>query len=147
MEENKEIKKETKHKEDKKCKEKDELIKTLQDKVNELNAYLRERLYKYKDVAINSNSNCIPHILNISILKRNSNDIQKYFSDNDIFLSTKTACSTNSDLSLNVFEITKDEERSKSSIRISLSYLTTKKEIDTFLNVLSNYLGEQNENN
>lgn len=114
--------------------------------VLELNKYLKTSLEKYKDVVVNSNEKCIPHILNISILGRKSNETQKFFSDNDIYLSTKTACSSDGDMSLNVFDLTKDEQRSKSSIRISLSYLTTKEEIDEFLEKLSIYLGEKYEN-
>jgi cysteine desulfurase len=121
----------------------DEIYNNLDENINqvlELNKYIKNKLNKYNNIKINSNNSCIPHILNISILGKKSNEIQKYFSDNDIYISTKTACSSDNELSLAVFNLTKDEERSKSSIRISLSYLTTKEEIDIFIEKLDLYL-------
>ena len=53
----------------------------------------------------------------------------------DIYVSTKTACST-SDISDAVYAITGSEEKAKTSIRISISYLTTKEDIDKFLDIL-----------
>ena len=53
--------------------------------------------------------------------------------NDDIYISTQSACSASNNISKAVFSVTNDEERSKSSIRISLSYLTTKDEIDKFL--------------
>ena len=51
----------------------------------------------------------------------------------DIYVSTQSACSANTTISKAVLNLTNDEERAKSSIRVSLSYLTTKNEIDKFL--------------
>ena len=51
----------------------------------------------------------------------------------DIYISTQSACSSTNTESKAVFSLTKDEKRSKSSIRISISYVTTKEEIDLFI--------------
>ena len=59
----------------------------------------------------------------------------------DIYVSTQTACSTGN-ISKAVYAITKNEEYATHSIRISLSFLTTKKEIDTFVNVLNQKIKE-----
>ena len=48
----------------------------------------------------------------------------------NVYVSTKSACSDEDSLSESVLNLTNDKERAKSSIRISLSYLTTKEEID-----------------
>ena len=53
----------------------------------------------------------------------------------DIYISTKTACSSDNSLSLSVLTKTKDSELAKSSIRVSLSYLTTNEEVDEFIKV------------
>ena len=50
----------------------------------------------------------------------------------DIFISTQSACST-STISRAVLELTKDEDKAEHSLRISLSGLTTKEEVDAFL--------------
>ena len=52
----------------------------------------------------------------------------------EIYISTKTACSDKEDESLSVFELTKDHTLASSSIRISLSYLTEKEDLDKFIN-------------
>ena len=101
--------------------------------VKNLNIYLKNNLEKFKDVYINSNSFSIPHILNISVVGVKSETMMHALEEYDIYISTKTACSDKNDYSENVYELTKDMARSKSSLRISISYLTTKDEIDKFL--------------
>ena len=60
-------------------------------------------------------------------------------SNKGIYISTKSACSSKSkDYSTSVYEITKDENISKNSLRISLSHLTTKEELDVFVKELKN---------
>lgn len=103
--------------------------------VLELNKYLREKLKDNEDIHINSPISAIPHILNISIKNIKPETMQHALEEEDIYVSTNTACST-SKKSIAVYELTKDEDYATHSIRISLSYLTTKEEIDTFLKVL-----------
>ena len=101
--------------------------------VLELNNCLKDKLSKYDKVRINSNDVCIPHILNISILGVKPETMLHALENYDIYVSTQSACSANTSLSKAVLNLTNDEERAKSSIRVSLSYLTTKEEIDKFL--------------
>ena len=56
--------------------------------------------------------------------------------EHDIYVSTQTACSTGN-YSQAVYSVTRDKEKAGRSIRISLSYLTTKAEIDIFIEVFS----------
>lgn len=95
-----------------------------------------------KGIEVNSVNN-IPHILNFSIVGKSSEEVKAYFSDNDIYISSKSACSSNSSMSSSVFLITGDEEKAKSSIRVSLSYKTTMEEVEKFISVLSKYLEEK----
>ena len=106
--------------------------------IKELNNYLKDNLQEFSDVYINSNDNCIPHILNISIVGIKSETIMHALEEEDIYVSTKSACSDINSKSESVYYLTNDIERSKSSIRISISYLTTKNEIDKFLEVFKN---------
>ncbi|NLL45055.1 MAG: cysteine desulfurase [Mollicutes bacterium] len=101
--------------------------------VKELNDYLREKLSKYKDIVINSNQYSIPHILNISVLGVKPETFLHALEEYDIYISTQSACSSETSISKAVYALTKDDNISSSSLRISLSYLTTKEEIDTFL--------------
>ncbi len=112
--------------------------------VKNLNDELVNRFKKYSNVKINSTDKSIPHILNISILGYQSKEIQKYFADHDIYISTKTACSLNEDYSLSVFELYHDIDRASSSIRISISYKTSIKDIDKFVSVLEKLNNESN---
>lgn len=101
--------------------------------VKELNSYLKEKLSHYDLVRINSNDYCIPHILNISVLNVKPETMQHALEEYDIYISTKTACSSKENISRAVLALTNDKERAASSVRISLSYLTTKEECDEFL--------------
>ena len=102
--------------------------------IKDLNSYLREELSKYEDVYINSNNYSIPHILNISILGIKPETMLHALEEKDIYISTQSACSSGN-TSLSVMSITNDVERAKSSIRISLSSLTTMEEVKYFLSV------------
>lgn len=101
--------------------------------VKVLNDYLKENLSHYDLVRINSNDYCIPHILNISVLNVKPETMQHALEEYDIYISTKTACSSKENISRAVLALTNDKERAASSVRISLSYLTTKEECDEFL--------------
>ena len=100
--------------------------------VEELNKDLRDFFSNIDGVVINSNCYCSPYILNISILGIKPETILHALEEKDIYISTQTACSSNSNFSKGILTLTRDEERAKSSVRISLSYLTTKEELDTF---------------
>ncbi|MBQ1813089.1 MAG: cysteine desulfurase [Bacilli bacterium] len=103
------------------------------DHVLELNKYLKDNLKKYGNVFINSNDYSIPHILNISVIGVKPETMLHALEEYEIYISTQSACSSSNTVSKAVLNLTHNEERAKSSIRISISYLTTKKEIDLFL--------------
>ena len=104
--------------------------------VSGLNERLINGLKNIDGVIINSNEKCLPHIVNISIIGIKPETMLHALEEDEIYISTKTACSSLDDLSLGVYEVTKDEERAKSSIRISISHLTKSNEIDFFLEKL-----------
>ena len=101
--------------------------------VQTLNDYLKVKLSIYKDVYINSNEKCIPHILNISINGIKAETFLHALESYEVYVSTKSACSDETSLSETVLQLIKDKERASSSIRISLSHLTTKEEIDQLI--------------
>ena len=98
-----------------------------------LNEYLKEQLVKYPGVVINSNDKCLPHILNLSVRGVEPSLLQHVLEEDDIYISTQTACSMTDTASKAVFALTNDQELALTSVRISLSYLTTKEELDQFI--------------
>ena len=100
--------------------------------ITNLNKKIKEKLKEYADVYINSTNDSIPHILNISVIGIKPETMLHALEQDDIYISTQSACSTG-DISLPVMSITNDKKRASSSIRISISRKTTEEEINTFL--------------
>ena len=101
--------------------------------VKSLNEKLINGLKTIDGVTINSGVSNLPHIVNISILGVKPETMLHALEEDEIYISTKTACSSTDAISLGVYTLTKNEELAKSSIRISLSHLTKTSDIDTFL--------------
>ena len=102
--------------------------------VLELNKYLKEKLQSYSEVRINSNDYSIPHILNFSVLGVKPETMLHALEEDGVYISTQSACSTGAS-SKAVLALTNDEKRANSSIRVSISKITTKEEIDKFIEV------------
>ena len=116
----------------------DEKVKRVQ----EIHDYLLEKL-EGLPVQINSNEYCLPNMVNLSFEHIKPETMQHALEEYDIFVSTQTACSTG-DYSRAVYAVTHDKERASHSIRISLSYKTTKDEINTFVDAFSLLLTKLN---
>lgn len=101
--------------------------------VKELNCYLRDALKKYDKVFINSNESSIPFILNISVIGIKPETLLHALEEDEIYISTQSACSSNTTISKVVKLLTGSDERASSSVRISISSLTTREEIDILL--------------
>ena len=99
---------------------------------------LKKSLENKKDVYINSNEFCIPHILNISVKGIKAETFMHALEEYDVYVSTKTACSDEDSYSESVYDLTNDMDLAKSSIRISLSHLTTNEEIEKFIEIFNN---------
>lgn len=118
--------------------------------VDKLNKKIRKALTKYNNISINSPKNALPHILNISFKGSKAETVQRLFEEEEIYISTQTACSSKDTYSRVVFSLTNDMEAASSSVRISLSYKTTEEEIEKFLKTLDKIykkLEKLNENN
>ena len=109
-----------------------------QKHVEELNKYLVKELSKL-DIYINSNEYSISNIVNISLKNIKSETMLHALEQDNIYISTQTACSS-SDYSLSVYELTKDKEKATNSLRISISHLTTKQDIDKFIKIFKEKL-------
>lgn len=90
-------------------------------------------LETYGGVIINSTDNSIPHVLNFSIPNIKSETFLHALETDNVFISTKSACSKEDTMSKAVYALTKKEDLANHSLRISLSHLTTDKDIETFM--------------
>jgi len=109
------------------------ILDGLDDKykyIDSLNELIKNNLPD--GVFINSNEYCIPNILNLSVIGIKPETMLHALEEHDIYISTQTACSTGT-ISKSVYALTKDEQRAKSSIRISLSHLTSEDDIKYFI--------------
>jgi cysteine desulfurase len=66
--------------------------------------------------------------------------------EKEIYVSTKTSCCPPESPSKLVYALTKDKQLATSSIRVSLSHLTTKEEINIFLKGLDECIEELRNN-
>jgi cysteine desulfurase len=107
--------------------------------VSKLHDLLIKDLKSIPGVVINSNKYSVPQIINISIPGHKAETMLHALEAKDIYISTKTACTT-SNLSSSVMALTKDKNLALSSLRISISYLTTEEEIKTFSKVFKEEL-------
>ena len=108
--------------------------------VRELKEYLIDKIKDF-DITINSNDYCLPHMVNISLHGIKSEVMLHALEEKEIFISTQTACSVGN-YSKAVFAITHDKDLASSSLRISLSYLTTKEELDIFVEVFEDAISK-----
>ena len=100
--------------------------------IRRLNAKMVEELRKYDGVEINQTKICIPHILNISLKNIKAETFLHALEEYEIYISTNTACASG-ELSTSVMALYNDRKRASSTLRISLSHLTTIDEVNKFL--------------
>lgn len=110
-------------------------VKRNYEYITKLNKKICDKLKEYPLVHINSTENSIPHTINFSLRKIKPETFIHALDENEIYISTKSACSSANSMSNSVYAVTKDEEIANHSLRISLSYLTTEEEIDKFLSI------------
>lgn len=106
------------------------------EQVKQSNNKIRKILNNYELIKINSPINAIPHILNISILGVKPETMLHALEKEDIYVSTQSACSSNNAKSAAVYAVTHDTLAAKSSLRISLSSMTTEEDIEKLENAL-----------
>ena len=105
-------------------------------KVEDLQNYLKDNLKSLPNIIINQSKSSIPHILNISVLNYKPETFLHYLEQDKIYISTKSACSTTNSYSKSVYALTNDKHLAETSVRISISHLTTKEELDKVINLI-----------
>ncbi len=116
-----------------------ECLKDELEKMRSVRAYLTDKLSQMNGVSLNLPDTPAPHILNIEVKGIRSETTLHYLSSKGIFVSSGSACSSNSSkghsraltsFGLKPYQI-------DSAIRISLSPQNTIEEADTFIEVLA----------
>lgn len=101
--------------------------------VEKLNKMVIDEFSTMKNIFINSNEKCLAYTINFSTDIVKPETFMHSLEMFDIYISTKSACASNSSLSKEVFALTNDDSKAKNSLRVSLSYKTTVEEIEYFL--------------
>ena len=114
--------------------------------VLELKKYTIELIEKnIEDILINSKAdeNFSPYILNISIRDTRGEVLLHYLEQEEIYISTASACSSNGTKKSQVLKaIGLDDKEIEGTIRICFSYENTKEDIDIFVEALDKSVAE-----
>ncbi len=111
--------------------------------VEKINEKIKCAIEKYEGVVINSTKYSIPQILNISLENIKSETFIRAMDVKEVYLSTNTACSSG-DLSTSILALYNDKKRASSTIRISLSHITSLDEVNRFLNIFDEVYNKLN---
>lgn len=103
--------------------------------IKSLNDYLLSNIIKYDNVHINSTDNSLPHVINFSIKGIKPETFVHALEEKEIYISTKSACSSNDSMSSSVYAVTKNKDYAMNSLRISFSYMNNIDEVKEFLSV------------
>ncbi|MDP3728748.1 MAG: cysteine desulfurase family protein [bacterium] len=99
--------------------------------IDKKKTYLIKKLKEILNIKINTPEKSICNVVNLSIKGVNGETLVRHLSEQGIYISTGSACSSGTIEASHVLKaMGLTEEQARSSIRVSLSKNTTKKEID-----------------
>jgi cysteine desulfurase len=115
-----------------------ERSKEGREHLQHLKKLLFNELSNIEGIKINTPMECsAPHIFNFSVLETKPEVIIHALEEKDIYISTKSACSSKeSGASRVLLAMGMSESRAASAVRVSMSFDTTTEEILTFIKVL-----------
>ena len=111
------------------------LLEERNKHITKLNNIIISKLKEYKNVHINNTDKSIPHTINFSIKGVKSDLFASKLNENKVMISTKTSCCPLNTPSKLVYALTKDKQLASTSLRVSISHLTTEDEVNIFLNI------------
>jgi len=88
------------------------------------------------EVCVNGGREPAPHIINLSLPGIDTEYLAALLDADGIAVSTRSACETDSVQSRAVFALTKDEERARSTLRVSFGPSTTPQELEMLASAL-----------
>ena len=112
--------------------------------ITSLKNIVMDNLKEINGVVMNSTINSIPSTINFSIKGVISTDLVKMLGEKDVYISSKASCCPENSPSKSIYALTNDKSLANSSMRVSLSHMTTKEEIDEFFKIFKSTLEEYN---
>lgn len=88
------------------------------------------------NIEMNGGKNTVPHILNVSLVGRDTDYLAALLDEAGFAVATRSACATDEEGSVAVLAYTEDSERASSTLRISWGPITTQRELDRFSDAL-----------
>lgn len=128
----------------------DKALELAVTKIDERQSYIKElhdlviSKLKERNFIINSTENSIPNTINFSVKGVISNVLVQLLGEKEVYISSKTSCSAEDSPSKSIYALTNDAKLATSSMRISLSHLTTVEEIEEFFRIFDITLEEYN---
>ena len=116
-------------------------LETNIKKCEKLKEELLKGLEKYP-IQINSNELCVPQIVNFSLLKIKSETFVHALERYEVYVSTTTACSSLEESTVLNAISNGNKDVSTTSIRVSLSHLTSSSDIQEFLEIFDKVWNE-----
>ncbi|QHA92896.1 cysteine desulfurase family protein [Bacillus sp. N1-1] len=111
--------------------------KTQKSMLETLRTHVFAELSKIDGIELNSSMSGAPHIVNFSVPGIKPEVLIHALEEKEIYVSTRSACSSKTaEISHVLAAVGMTTIRARSAIRISLSFETTKEQIDIFLNEL-----------
>ena len=111
--------------------------------ITKLHDYVIDELNK-RNFVINSTKNSIVNTINFSIKGIISTDFVKMLGEKDVYISSKTSCCPENAPSKSIYALTNDKSLANSSMRLSLSHLTTMDELKKFFEILDETIEQYN---
>lgn len=111
--------------------------------ITKLHDHIINELIKRK-FTINSTYNSIPNTINFSVKGVVSNVFVQLLGNKEVYISSKTSCCPENAPSKSIYALTNDKTLANSSMRISISHLTTMDEIDKFFEIFDETIEEYN---
>ena len=105
--------------------------------IKKLNHKIVEKLKEYPQVLCKHTSASLPHVINISLTGIKAIKFAELLDHHEVYISTKTSCCPVETPSKMIYALYHDRNRALSSFRISLSHLTTEKEVNEFLAIFN----------
>ncbi|MFQ3542490.1 cysteine desulfurase family protein [Halobacillus rhizosphaerae] len=109
----------------------------------QLKESLQKQLQNIPGVYVNTPAHSAPHIVNFSVPGFKPEVLIHSLGEREVYISTKSACSSkDSNVSAVLQACRLDQEKTTSALRVSMSYLTTHEEINTFIETLHGAIQE-----
>ena len=107
------------------------------DSVTKFYNRIIDSLKEYKTIHINSTKYSTPYIVNFSVEEAKGTKLMDLLSEKEVYVSTKTSCCPEMTPSKLVYALTKNKNLASTTIRLSLSHLTTDEEVEEFLKIFA----------